>query len=860
MPTKNKKLTDTQQLELKRFVKKIENLTPNEQQEVIFERAKTGKGRYMVIAGPGSGKTTVAIKASTYFTGKAIYFSFNKKIQVDSNNKLTALHSPMRTNTLHGFGLGCLIKYIGGKCDINDDKYYTIIKEYTDMNWPLFLQTIRHILEQCEEEDKIPLMLSDSRSWSKALVHYCQVSLSKPTPDQLIEVIETFSLNDIHPNALIWPFVCDIVSYAIQRGKEQFESDSHTINYDDMIYYPNIYKDVPITTFDHIILDEAQDASKATQGLIMRACHSETQVFAIGDPRQGIYNFAGADDKSMPTLAHMLDAEMLPLTICYRCGTKIIDLANQLGGQIIPAPNAQEGITDVVPYEDYLPMLDIQEDENGYKRSLAIIGRTTNIIVKDCLKVLQTGKRAIVLGRNIGDSIKAIVTRLEELRASRGVSALAYDLSNLIELLDQYFKDQKTTIEESQRKNADLAISELSDKIETVKAFFAAYIEKCNEPSTRRENDPACSFSKNPKDFKQYIVGLFTDDENNEVIQFMTAHRSKGLEFNRVFVVGTDQFPHPKAKTDKQIAQEENLMYVTITRAIDELHFVKEPFKDIKLPGYENTEPNRPTIVVADGSVFLSDHFAQHNNEEIEQENEELQEAPFDLHLSFDHSDILDGEEDIQFHHDTIEIPTSDALEESIIPTEKLFTEDFDDQGEEDTQFIQAPLIEMPTQGRIGKALAIEVLCPSCGNNCVHPQNGSPMITQDLIGHSVTCSSCGKSCIVPLNAFSLTGDIVAREKLATGKSNTQMEKVGRTQKERKSTKGRKTKGDAPREPLQLSLDVRTHARLTAMSVDRSELFENLLDQYEPFTEIEETHPIYQQALQKLMSKKKPTGE
>jgi len=108
----------------------------------------------------------------------------------------------------------------------------------------------------------------------------------------------------------------------------------------------------------------------------------------------------------------------------------------------------------------------------------------------------------------------------------------------------------------------------------------------------------------------------------------------------------------------------------------------------------------------------------------------------------------------------------------------------------------------------------------------------SPMITYDLVGHSVECASCHKMCIVPLNAFSLQGNVIAREK-PVGQA-TQREKKGRTKKERKSKAGRKAKSGAVREPTQLSLDVRTIATLTEMKVNRSALFEELLQQYEPF--------------------------
>jgi hypothetical protein len=138
-------------------------------------------------------------------------------------------------------------------------------------------------------------------------------------------------------------------------------------------------------------------------------------------------------------------------------------------------------------------------------------------------------------------------------------------------------------------------------------------------------------------------------------------------------------------------------------------------------------------------------------------------------------------------------------------------------------------------EGKFSRVTAIEVLCPDCNSPCVNPATQSQMITYELVGHTVVCSNCAKSCIVPLNAFSLQGDVIAREQ-PKGVTNAKREKKGRTQKERKSNKGRKTKSGKVRQPLQLSLDIRTINALNFMGVNKSELFEALLSQYEPYLE------------------------
>ncbi|MBI5412516.1 ATP-dependent helicase [Candidatus Peregrinibacteria bacterium] len=59
-------------------------------------------------------------------------------------------------------------------------------------------------------------------------------------------------------------------------------------------------------------------------------------------------------------------------------------------------------------------------------------------------------------------------------------------------------------------------------------------------------------------------------------IQLLTLHASKGLEFKKVIMVGLEEgnFPVKKAETLEQLEEERRLMYVGMTRAIEELHLV----------------------------------------------------------------------------------------------------------------------------------------------------------------------------------------------------------------------------------------------------------------------------------------------
>jgi superfamily I DNA/RNA helicase len=80
---------------------------------------------------------------------------------------------------------------------------------------------------------------------------------------------------------------------------------------------------------------------------------------------------------------------------------------------------------------------------------------------------------------------------------------------------------------------------------------------------------------ENTTQLKSYINKMFTDEKIENAVMLSTAHKSKGLEANRVMILLPDKLPLKYPHQQKwQEKQELNLKYVALTRARKELIFI----------------------------------------------------------------------------------------------------------------------------------------------------------------------------------------------------------------------------------------------------------------------------------------------
>lgn len=326
----------------------------------------------------------------------------------------------------------------------------------------------------------------------------------------------------------------DKVVEAAQHIYKLSLAQTNVIDYDDMILFP-LVKNIRVRfQKDLLIVDEAQDTGRARQALIRKFVKPRGCTVVVGDDRQGIFGFAGAQANALDLLIDALKAVVLPLTVCWRCPRKVIELARQLVPDIEPAPNAIEGEVLSV---DVLPEL-VPTD--------AILCRNTAPLIETAYSLLRKGVACKVEGREIGTGLLRLVNRWK-------VSTIAAFLQKL-----DVYKERE--IQKALAKNNESKKAEIEDRCLTL-------VHLCNVCIDRKQTQL--------DDLRAFIDNMFANDVKG-VVTLCTYHRAKGREWKRVFLQEhASRCPSPWAKQAWQKEQEANLAYVAITRAQEVLVFLR---------------------------------------------------------------------------------------------------------------------------------------------------------------------------------------------------------------------------------------------------------------------------------------------
>jgi DNA helicase-2/ATP-dependent DNA helicase PcrA len=312
--------------------------------------------------------------------------------------------------------------------------------------------------------------------------------------------------------------------------------------------------------YRYFTIDEYQDISPIQQRLINAWLGTRKDICVVGDPAQTIYSFAGATPVFLNSFTQRFpEAQVIRLTTGYRSTPEITFAANALlrsatMGQELVAFNTHGSKPMVTGYSDESAeikgvMAEINELLSGgtQPQEIAILART-NAQLK--------GAEKAMLAQNI-----------------------PYQVRNT----ERFFERREIRDFLKQVRQASVIPAEGQGWIDELRSIAQPYLtgEAIDGIAAllhlARELDADDNFS--PKTLRGYLREVEDRVQQNNpptmpVVTLATLHAAKGLEWDRVFLIGASegQLPLTNSAGEAVVDEERRLFYVGITRAKADLH------------------------------------------------------------------------------------------------------------------------------------------------------------------------------------------------------------------------------------------------------------------------------------------------
>ncbi len=590
-------------------------------------------GPVLVLAGAGSGKTTVLVTRIAYILEtknvspyNILAITFTNKAANEMKTRVeNMIGETARNMWITTFHSSC-VRILRSCIEVLGFSKNFVIYDSDDT---------KTVIKECLKE----LNLDDKVFSPRSVIS--QISSAK---DKLIDP-EEYAVRNLKDYRL------SRIASVYKLYQEKLKKNN-ALDFDDLVFFTvKIFKEhkeilsAYQERFQYIMVDEYQDTSLAQYILVSLLAKGTRNICVVGDDDQSIYRFRGADIRNILDFEkEFRDARVIKLEQNYRSTKSILTAANA----VIKNNNERKekalwtdnGDGDAIKvYTGYderdearFVAAEIEKAvENGASYSdFAILYRTNaqsrviedtfirNVIpyrvlsgvrfydrkeIKDIiayLRVILNPNDDISLLRIINEPKRGIgKTTMEKVAMVAGIHNKS--LYEVISEPDKYpdiirasskFYSFVTMIEELRRIKDSVSLEKYIEIVLEMTGYVTALeLENTTESETRIENikeflSVAKEFEKNEEDtsFESFLenVSLVSNidfyDEEEEYVVMMTVHGAKGLEFPNVFVVGLEEglFPSLKGMSQQQdredLEEERRLCYVAITRAKSKLY------------------------------------------------------------------------------------------------------------------------------------------------------------------------------------------------------------------------------------------------------------------------------------------------
>ena len=618
----------------------------NEMQQLAVD---TTEGPLLILAGAGSGKTTVVVNRVEHIISshlatpwQVLAITFTNKAAGELRERLvSAIGEEANDIWAYTFHSCCsrILRRFGEK--IGYTNHFTIYD--TDDS--------RRVMKQCQKQ----LGIEDKLINHKSIL--AEISRAK---DSLIspEEYKQTAQNDFRKSKIA---ECYELYQAQLKKSDAMDFDDIIFNTVKLLEENEDVRNLYQTQFKYVMVDEYQDTNHAQYVLTSLLADKYKNICVVGDDDQSIYRFRGATIENILSFEnHYKGAKVIRLEENYRSTQNILDGANAVishnknrkgktlftrsgsGDKIVyktvmsESEESQYIIDEIVKnvnngmkYSDHAILYRMNAQSRNLEVMLTKSGISHRIIgghrffdrkeIKDIVSYLAVInnpsdnvrlQRIInVPKRAIGDTMFANVL---EIGAGLGMSAF-----EVCERADEF---QKTSRSASKLMNFTKMIREFQECIENGMGLndllqevldvtkYLDYLQEEPETYEDRVNnikELSSMFIKYEEESEDANLSEFLEDvalisdidsynEDEDAVVLMTLHSAKGLEFPVVFIPGMEEgiFPGNQSMfSEEDLEEERRLAYVGITRAKKKLYLISSQQRML----YGQTSRNMPS-------------------------------------------------------------------------------------------------------------------------------------------------------------------------------------------------------------------------------------------------------------------------
>ena len=618
----------------------------NEMQQLAVD---TTEGPLLILAGAGSGKTTVLVNRVEHIISshlatpwQVLAITFTNKAAGELRERLvSAIGEEANDIWAYTFHSCCsrILRRFGEK--IGYTNHFTIYD--TDDS--------RRVMKQCQKQ----LGIEDKLINHKSII--AEISRAK---DSLIspEEYKQTAQNDFRKSKIA---ECYELYQAQLKKSDAMDFDDIIFNTVKLLKENEDVRNIYQTQFKYVMVDEYQDTNHAQYVLTSLLADKYKNICVVGDDDQSIYRFRGATIENILSFEnHYKGAKVIRLEENYRSTQNILDGANAVishnknrkgktlftrsgsGDKIVyktvmsESEESQYIIDEIVKnvnngmkYSDHAILYRMNAQSRNLEVMLTKSGISHRIIgghrffdrkeIKDIVSYLAVInnpsdnvrlQRIInVPKRAIGDTMFANVL---EIGAGLGMSAF-----EVCERADEF---QKTSRSASKLMNFTKMIRDFQECIENGMGLndllqevldvtkYLDYLQEEPETYEDRVNnikELSSMFIKYEEESEDANLSEFLEDvalisdidsynEDEDAVVLMTLHSAKGLEFPVVFIPGMEEgiFPGNQSMfSEEDLEEERRLAYVGITRAKKKLYLISSQQRML----YGQTSRNMPS-------------------------------------------------------------------------------------------------------------------------------------------------------------------------------------------------------------------------------------------------------------------------